>query len=150
MNELQNAKFVAALAPAAIVDNNSVTPTVIDATGYDYCTIVCHLGATDIAMTALKVQTSDASGGTYADLSGATFDGGTDSEGGTLALPSATDDGQICVFQLDLQGVNRYLKVIATFGDGTAGGFMSGEAILTRGQIELTDVAKATGGVCRL
>lgn len=151
MNELQNAKYVQAIPPAAIIDDASATASEIDATGFDYCTIVLNLGATDIAMTALKVQNSASSGGTFADITGADFDGGTDTGGGALALPSATDDNQVCVFQLDLQGIDRYLKVVATFGNGTTGGFIAGTAILTRGDSPLlADTDYADGGVCRV
>jgi hypothetical protein len=97
---MQQAKYVRAISPTAIIDNTSATATVIDARDYDYCTIVVQLGATDIALTALKVQTSATSGGSYTDLTGATFSGGTSPDGTTLALPSATDDNQTCVFQI--------------------------------------------------
>lgn len=151
MNELQHAKYVQAIPPAAIIDDSSATASEIDASGYDYLTIVLNLGATDIAMTALKVQTASSSGGSFSDLSGADFDGGTNTAGETLALPSATDDDQVCVFQIDLQGVDRFVKVVATFGNGTAGGFIAGTAILTRGQGPLlADTDYADGGVCRV
>jgi hypothetical protein len=55
MNELQHAKYVQAIPPAAIIDDSSATASEIDASGYDYLTIVLNLGATDIALTALKV-----------------------------------------------------------------------------------------------
>ncbi len=151
MNLMQQAKYVRAISPAAIIDNASATATVIDARDYDYCTIVVQLGATDIALTALKVQTSATSGGSYTDLSGATFDGGTSPDGTVLALPSGTDDNQTCVFQIDMRGKNPFLQVVATFGDGSAGGFIAAVAILTKASLSpSTSVTMADGDVCRV
>jgi hypothetical protein len=148
MNSIQHSKWVAAIKPAAILDNASATATVIDCTNFDFVTIAVTLGATDIAVTALKVQSSDASGGTYADISGATFDGGTGLGGATLALPSATDDGQVCVFHIDMRSKNPFLKVVATFGDGTSGGFISAVACLSRGKIPPTTSTGVADGDC--
>lgn len=151
MNLMQQAKYVRAISPAAILDNTSATATVIDARDYDYCTIVVQLGATDIAITALKVQTASTSGGSYTDLTGATFSGGTSPDGTTLALPSATDDNQTCVFQIDMRGKNPFLQVVATFGDGTVGGFIAAVAILTKAHVApSTSVTMADGDVCRV
>jgi len=151
MNPLQQSKYVAAIKPAAILDNTSATATVVDTTGYDYATVIVQLGATDIAVTALKLQASSTSGGTYADITGATFDGGSGMGGATLALPSATDDGQTCVFQVDMRGKNPFLKVVATFGDGTSGGFIAAVAVLSRGKIApTTSTGAADGDVCRV
>ena len=151
MNPLQQAKYVAAIKPAAILDNTSATATVVDTTGYDYATVIVQLGATDITLTALKLQASSTSGGTYTDITGATFDGGSGMGGATLALPSATDDGQTCVFQVDMRGKNPFLKVVATFGDGTSGGFIAAVAVLSRGKIApVTSTGAADGDVCRV
>jgi hypothetical protein len=151
MNPLQQAKYVAAIKPAAILDNTSATATVVDTTGYDYATVIVQLGATDITLTALKLQASSTSGGTYTDITGATFDGGSGMGGATLALPSATDDGQTCVFQVDMRGKNPFLKVVATFGDGTSGGYIAAVAVLSRGKIApTTSTGAADGDVCRV
>ncbi len=151
MNVLQQSKFVTAIKPAAIIDNASATADVIDCRGFDYATIVVQLGATDIALTALKVQNSATSGGVYADVTGATFSGGTGLGGATLALPSATDDGQTCVFQIDLRNKDPFLKVVATFGDGSTGGFVAAVAVLSRAkQAPVTSTGAADGDVCRV
>lgn len=151
MNLMQQAKYVRAISPAAILDDSSATSTVIDARDYDYCTIVVQLGATDIALTALKVQTCATSGGSYVDLSGATFDGGTSPDGTTLALPSSTDDNQTCVFQIDMRGKNPFLQVVATFGNGSAGGYIAAVAILTKAALSpSTSATMADGDVCRV
>lgn len=147
----QCGKYVACIPPAAILDDASATEIEIDTLDYDYAEIVVTLGATDIAMTALKIQETDTSGSGEADVSGATFDGGTDVDGGTLALPSATDDNQVCVFQLDLKNRKRYLSLVATFGDGTSGGYVSAVARLSRAaSFPTTSTGIADGGVCRV
>lgn len=149
MNSLQHTKWVAAIKPAAILDNASATATEIDARGWDYVTIAVQLGATDIAMTALKVQAASSSGGSFSDISGATFDGGSGLGGATLALPSATDDGQTCLFHIDMRGKNPFLKLVATFGDGTSGGYVAAVACLSRGKIPpVSSAGLADGDVC--
>ena len=149
MNELQHCKYVSAIKPAAILDNASASADVIDARGFDFVSIVVQLGATDIAMTALKVQDCATSGGVYADITGATFAGGSGLGGATLALPSGTDDGQTCVFMIDMRGKEPFLKVVATFGDGSSGGYIAGVAVLGRGKVPpFTSSTIADGDVC--
>lgn len=151
MIEAQKAKYVVAVAPAAIIDNTSATVATIDCVDATYAEVILQLGATDIALTALKITECDTSGGTYTDVTGATFNGGVDTDGNTLALPSATDDNQTCVFQLDLIGRKRYLRVVATFGDGSTGGFIAGIARLSGlGYVPSVDTSLANGGVCRV
>ena len=150
MLEGQNCIYKTAIAPAAILDNTSATATAIDTAGAAYIEIPVQLGATDIAVSALKLQECDTSGGTYTDITGATFNGGTSYDGVTLALPSATDDNQVHVFQGSLLGRKRYIKVVRTFGDGTVGGFVAATARLSKVALVppvATDMA--AGGVCR-
>lgn len=148
---MQQARYVRAISPTAIIDNTTATATVVDARDYDYCTFVVQLGATDIALTSLRVQASTTSGGTYTDITGATFNGGTSPDGTVLALPSATDDNQTCVFQIDLRGKNKFLQLVATFGDGAAGGFIAAVAVLTKAGVSpATSATMADGDVCRV
>ena len=151
MIDAQKAKYVVAVSPTAIIDNNTATATAIDTKGARYAEIVVIQGATDIAMTALKLQECETSGGTYADITGATFNAGLDTDGTALALPSATDDNQIAVFQVNLDKRMRFIKVVATFGDGTSGGFVSAVARLSE-LSKVPDVSTdlANGGVCRV
>lgn len=143
MNDLQSGtKFVQVIAPAAIVDDASYTTNEIDTLDYDYCTIIVNIGATDIAMAALKVQESDTSGSGFADITGLDMDGDTDIDGGTAALPSATDDNNLVVFQVDLRGRKRYLDLVATAGNGTSGTFASAVAILTKGAVTAGTIAE--------
>jgi hypothetical protein len=149
VNPLHYVKCVPAIKPAAIVDNATVTADVIDCRGFDFALVVLQLGATDIAMTALKLQQSSTSGGVYADITGATFAAGTGYNGATLALPSATDDGQTCAFMVDMRGREPFLKVVATFGDGSTGGFIAGVAVLGYGKLPpTTSAGVADGDVC--
>jgi len=147
----QQATYVPAILPAAILDDSSATASEIDCKGASYAEIVLQLGATDIAVTALKLQEGDTSGGSFTDVSGADFDGGENTDGVALALPSATDDNQTCAFQVNLVGRKRFLKVVATFGDGTAGGFIAGITRLSRQSVMPDiDATIANGGVCRV
>lgn len=149
MHSAQNAKYAVAIAPAAIIDNTSASASEIDTLDSRHAEIVLQLGATDIALTALKVQESDTSGGSFTDVTGADFDGGTAIDGTTLALPSATDDDQTAVFQINLDKTKRFLKVVATFGDGTSGGFIAGIARLSElRSVPTVNADMADGGVC--
>lgn len=150
MIEAQACKYVTAIAPAAIIDNASATAAEIDCKGFGYLEVPIQLGATDIAVTALKLQEGDTSGGSFADITGATFSAGTNFDGVALALPSATDDNQVHCFQVDLIGRKRFIKVVCTFGDGTAGGFVAATARLSRGNLTATATDRAAGGVCRV
>lgn len=143
MNELHNAKFEQVIAPAAIVDDASFTTNEIDTLDFDYATIVVSIGATDIAMTALKVQESDTSGSGFADISGADVSSATDIDGSATALPSATDDNNLVVIQLDLRGRKRYLDLVATAGNGSTGTYGSAICVLSKGAIAPESVAGA-------
>lgn len=144
MNPAQTYKFVSVTPPAAIVDNAAYTTAEIDTVGYDYATILCYLGATDIAMAALAVTESDTSGSGHANVTGLVYGTSTDISGATSALPSATDDNGCFAFEIDLRGRKRYLDVTATAGDGTLGTFLTVAALLWRGD-ELQQTASARG-----
>lgn len=132
MNALQHSKIVAVTPPAAIVDNASYTTTAIDTFGFNKLKVVVYLGATDIAMTALKLQESDDSGMSgAADIDGAVFGTSTNPDTGSAStLPSATDDNKFFVFFVDLKGRKRYIDLVATAGDGSAGTYMAAYAEL--------------------
>lgn len=134
MIKSQTQKIVSITPPAAIVDNAAFTTAEIDTLGFDYCTIYGHLGATDIAMTVLKVQESDTSGSGFADVTGLVFGTSTNTAGSVSTLPSATDDNKFFAFEIDLRGRKRYLDLNATMGDGTVGGFFVAWAVLERAE----------------
>ena len=122
-------KYVAITPPAAIVDNSAFTTAAIDTKGYRLLQILVHFGAMDIAMAALKLQESEAS-----DMTGAADISGT--VGGTaFTLPSATGDNTFVLFTVQLKGNRmRYIDLVATGGDGTAGTYMTAIAMLSRGE----------------
>ena len=131
---LQDCKFINVTSPAAITNNGSFTTAEIDTAGYNYLTIVWQLGATDIAMTALKVTESDTAGSNHSDVTGLVFGTSTlpaEDGGATSALPSATNDNGLFVFYINLEGRKRYIDVTATAGNGVAGTYASGLAILS-------------------
>jgi hypothetical protein len=151
MNDLQVAKYVQVIAPAAIVDDASFTTNEIDTLDYDYLTVIFNLGATDIAMAALKLQSSDVSGSGFADVTGLDCDGDTDIDGSAAALPSATDDNNLVVFQVDLRGQKRYFDLVATAGNGAAGSYGSAVAILSKGAVSaVTSTAMGAETVLRV
>lgn len=124
MQRSQMCKEFIVTSPGALIDNASATTNSIDTLGYDYVTIDVILGATDIALTALKVQEADADTG-YADVTGLVWGTSANIAGATSTLPSATDDNKVFKFEIDLRGRKRWLDVVATFGDGTVGGYIA-------------------------
>lgn len=146
-----NSKFVGITPPAAIVDNTSYTTAAIDTVGYGFVEIYVYLGATDIAMAALKVQESDDSGMSGAeDVPGCVVGTSVNADGATSALPTATDDNKLMKFEIDMRGRKRYLDVVATAGDGTAGTYMTAFAILSQPSISpITATAKGADEVLR-
>lgn len=129
MNALQHAKIVNICPPGAIVDNADFATTAIDTAGFGKCAVFFTLGATDIAMTALKLQQSDDSGMSgAADISGAVY-----GASGAPALPSATDDNKVYAFHVSLQGKKRYIDLVATAGNGSTGTYGSAVAVLYNG-----------------
>ncbi|MGN6545928.1 MAG: hypothetical protein ACTHK7_12815 [Aureliella sp.] len=151
MNDLLNFKVLEVIRPAAIVDNASFTTTEIDAIGWGFATFFFHLGTTDIGITALKLQESDTSGSGFADVDGLDFNGDSDIEAATAALPGATDDGKVYVLQCDLRNRKRYLDLTATIGDGASGGYASCICVLTKPhQAPTTVSAMGAGGILRV
>jgi hypothetical protein len=132
MNALQGTKLLWVTAPAAISDNATLTTAEIDTLGFDYARIVVGIGATDIAMAALKVTESDTSGSGHADVTGLVWGTSTNTDGSTSALPSATDDNTFQIAEIDLRGRDRYLDVTATTGNGTNGTYVCIWAELSR------------------
>ncbi len=130
----QSQKVVSVTPPAAIIDNDSAATVEIDTRGWDYCQYFVYLGATDIAMTALAVTESDATGSGHANITGAIFGTSTNSAGSTSSLPSATDDNKLFCIDIDLRGRKRFLDLTATAGDGSAGTYIVAWAVLSRGE----------------
>ena len=143
MLEALHSKVVGVIRPVAIVDNASWTCLAIDTKGWDYCEIILLSGATDIAMAALYLTESD-DDSSYSTVGSTTFGTSNNDTGSASTLPSATDDNLIHGFCVDCRARKRYLKVVATGGDGTAGAFLCGVAKLYRG--EQGSLTAAQGG----
>lgn len=150
MIQQQNQKLVSLVPPAAIVNNAAVTVASLDTLGFEYVRITVHLGATDIALTVLKVGTSDTDG-SYTDVTGLRF--GTDNTiaGAASTLPSATDDNKFFEFQIDMRAVKRFLKLAITVGAGTLGAFVTAFAELGRpNTVPVTAAGFGAGQVLRV
>lgn len=141
-------KLVAVTPPAAIVDDASLTTTAIDTLGFAFARIFVYLGATDIAMSALAIQESDAADSGFANVTGLVFGTSTNSAGSTSSLPSATDDDKFFVFDVDLRGRKRYLDLVATCGDGSTGTYVCAWAELYRA--EKVPATAAEAGISQL
>lgn len=124
-------KIVAITPPGAIIDNASATTTEIDTQGYDYLVVNVLLGALDIAMSALKLQSGDVSG-TLSDVTGLIYGTSVNDLGSASTLPSAAADNTFVSFFVDLRGHKRYFDLVATLGDGVAGTYISAWAELWR------------------
>ena len=133
-DSFKNCKLFSVTPPAAIIDNASATTAEIDTKGYRHLRVITYIGATDIAMSALKLTESDSSGSGHADITGCVFGTSTDIAGNTSALPTANDDNKFFVFDVDLRGRKRYIDVTATCGDGSAGTYLAIHAELYRGE----------------
>ena len=139
--------------PQAIVNNASLTCNVIDTQGYRFLRLEVILGATDIALTALKLQESDAKASSTSLTSGADIVGtrfGTDNAdtGSASVLPSATDDNKVYTFEIDLRGRKRYILPVVTVGNGVSGAYTTIVARLVRGENMPTTAAQK--GVAQL
>ena len=147
----EDVKYVLVTPPAAIVDNASFTTAAVDTKGFGLCQFLVMIGATDIALTALKVQEADTSGGSYTDVTGLIYGTSTDSSGAVVALPSATDDNKVFAFDVKCGGPRkRFLDAVVTIGDGTVGGFVAVLAILSKASKRpSTNTQKGRGGTLR-
>lgn len=131
MNQLQNCKHDYLVLPQAIKNNGSWTSNYADGKGFSWAHILIRVGATDIALSALKLQHSDTSDG-----NGLTDIAGCDFSVSPATLPSATDDNHAFLVDVDLRGKKRYLYLVATEGNGSTGGFLIAEVLFGKGDIE--------------
>lgn len=124
---MQNADWRLVSPPAAKVDNDTVVSAIIDTGGYGFVDIAVLLGDTDIALTVLKIEHSDDSGMSGAsDVSGLVFGTSADPDtGATSALPTASDDNSIYGFSFSTIGLRRYVRCVATVGNGATGAFVT-------------------------
>ncbi len=127
MIDTQKQKIVLVTPPGGLLDNASALTAEIDTLGFDYADIYVLIGATDVAMSALKLQESDVSGSGFADVEGGNY-------ATNATLPSATADNTVHAFHVNLLGRKRFLDVVATGGDGATGAYITIFAILSRGK----------------
>lgn len=120
MESLQGAKKGICVLPQ-VLDNATATSYVIDTAGVDFVNIDVVIGATDVALTALKVQESDSKTDSTTLSSGADITGLVYGASGAAALPTDTDDNKIFSFEINTQGRKRYLQLVAVAGNGTTG-----------------------------
>jgi hypothetical protein len=141
MIQLTQSKKVQLAWPAVRVNNATVTCVAADRAGFDYAVIRVTLGATDIGLTALKLQESD-DNSTFTDVPG------TDFSVSPLSLPTSSNGDTLWEFQIDLRGRKRYLKPLVTVGSGTSGAFVSASAELFRAeQTPITATAQGLAGM---
>ena len=103
------------LVPPQLKDDGAPAGlTYLDSAGYAHLRALIIIGTTDVAMTAsVKLQHCDTSGGSYTDIASAAL---ADAIG-------ATEDDSMFAIDVDLtgSGIKRYIKALATCGDGTTG-----------------------------
>ncbi len=129
-NLAQKLKRHVFIAPQAIVDNASWTSTVFDTLGCTSLTVEITIGATDIAMAALKVQEADAKTDATTLTSGTDITGADFSVSGTL--PSNSADNTIVSVTIPITGARkRYINLVATAGNGAAGTFAAANGYAT-------------------
>lgn len=127
-------KLVSMIPPQAIKDNASWTCAAVDCRGFGHARIIVYLGATDIALAALTLTESD-NDSDYSNVTGAIVGTSQALDGSASNLPSATDDNKFWIFDVDLRGRKRYLKLTATAGDGTTGTYLTALAILSQPEV---------------
>lgn len=97
---------------AGAAGTSSITSTAVDMAGYDGCMFIIPFGAiVSGAVTSIKLQQCDTSGGSYADLTG------------TSQTVADTDDDKTLIIDIK-QPLEQYLKVVVTRGtqNATVGG----------------------------
>jgi len=139
----QLTKLVNLTPPAAIVDDASLAVAELDTLGYDYCEFIVILGATDIALTALTLTESDSAGTGHGNITASIWGTADNHVGSTSTLPSATDDNGFFKYEINLTNRKRYIDATITVGDGTAGGFYTVIAILSRAKESPSTAAQA-------
>lgn len=131
MKRLQATKVVQLTGPVSATDP---TENYADTAGFDEALIILNLGAVGgSGISAAKMQECDTSGGSYTDISGANFAGGTDIEGNTSVVPAAANDDEVWLFDINLLATKRYIKLI--LDSATNASLVSAVAVLGRAEI---------------
>jgi hypothetical protein len=133
-------KDVVSVFPQARLNNGSFTVTSVDRRDFDYATLEVVLGATDVGLTALKLQESD-DNSTWTDVPSGDF-----SISGTL--PTSSNSNTLWGWDINLTGRMRYLRPAITVGNGTLGAFLT--AIFKLGRAEEAPYSAATRNLAGL
>jgi hypothetical protein len=143
MQHLQAEKVVAITPPAVIVDNDVFVTAAVDTLGFSELLITVFFGAMDIAMAALKLRESDSSDmSSPADISGADL-----SVAANGTLPADDADNTFIQFHVKCGGQRkRYIDLVATGGNGSAGTYMTAFAFLAKGKNVPTSNAQRGAG----
>lgn len=141
----QKLRYDIVASPVAIKDNTGWTCNVLDMNGYDSVTFLFSIGATDIAMAALKVQESDTASSATA-LSTGTDITGADFSVSPATLPADSADNTIVAVTIPWRGLRkRYCLLVATAGNGTSGTYGSCIAVRTPAVIPNTATGRGLG-----
>tara|TARA_R110000737_G_scaffold97894_1_gene132134 strand:+ start:91 stop:540 length:450 start_codon:yes stop_codon:yes gene_type:complete len=106
---VSSSRTINVFSPQSVGSGGAIVSTALDTKGWRWAVITVSVG-TNLAVTSagtLPVQFSATSGGTYATPTGATF-----------VLPDTTDDFRL-VGVIDLQQMNRWMKMTGTGAAGT-------------------------------
>ena len=141
MNSGMNVRVAKVLAPISLSGGATATTTEVDTVNvgvkYNQATVYIMSGLVGAnGVSTLKVQEGDTSGGSYTDITGASF----------TALADA-DDNIIVACDIDLRKRKRYLNVVITNG-ATNASVMCAWCELTRA--EETPSSKTQRGVQEL
>lgn len=128
MIHMQNTKLHSFIRPLDI-NGTTATDAECDTTGYDYMTVYVRTGNVAADMTALKLQESDASGSSEADISGGSW--------ATLPLGTGGDNTTRVAF-IDLRKRKKYISLVATAGSGAT--LIDAFGILSRAEVSPNDV----------
>jgi len=132
MRKAETVKVVTSLHPQ-LCNNNTFNGTGVEVAGFGQAIVVVAIGATDVALTTLKLQESD-DNSNWSDVTDGAITGAD--------LPSATDDNKSWAFNYNVLGKGkRYVRPVLVAGSAT-GAYVHSYAILSEGSIVGTDASK--------
>lgn len=143
-------KYVWLIRPQAIVDNDDpvgaygdTNPLSVDTAGWNKVDIIFGLGATDIAMTALRVMGGDVAASGADDTDYTALPGYTFGTGDAPALPADDADNNLYRFSINKEEhPYRYFALDATMGNGSTGTFSMALAVLSSPEVHPNTAAE--------
>jgi hypothetical protein len=137
MRNLQKLK-AGLVIPPQIVKNASVTGK-INTQGYASLLLLLSLGATDVNITTLKLEGSD-DDATYTAIPRAEYGlVATATDSATPALPVVADANSLFAFDVTLDTLPKWVRVIVTAPNGTNGALVAVTSLLDRYSGQLPD-----------